>query len=290
MRIFAALALLASACAAPAPPEPPAWARFAEPERVAIEGYDGEAMEPFLSRDGSRLFFNNRNEPADETDLHWAERIDDLHFRYRGKVEGANSAVLDGVATLSTTGRFCFVSPRSYDQTLATIHCGDWTGAGVSGVQLQVRAAPLVRGHVVFDAELTAGGDILLIADGVFDGGPAPAAADLRLARLKDSEFVLSPDDDSLFASVNTPALEYAAAISSDGLTLSFTRLEGRPPLARFGIWLAQRDTPEAPFGPPVRIEAINGFVEAATFAPDGAIYFHRQDKGRFGLWRAAAR
>ncbi len=37
------------------------------------------------------------------------------------------------------------------------------------------------------------------------------------------------------------------------------------------------------------RSKTIKGFVEAATFAPDGAIYFHRRGGERHTLWRAAA-
>jgi hypothetical protein len=36
---------------------------FQTPEDVSIAGYDGEAMEPFLTRDRRYLLFNNRNEP-----------------------------------------------------------------------------------------------------------------------------------------------------------------------------------------------------------------------------------
>jgi len=48
---------------------------FANPERVAIRGCDGDAMEPFLSRDAMVLFFKNSNDPKVNTDLSWAERI-----------------------------------------------------------------------------------------------------------------------------------------------------------------------------------------------------------------------
>jgi hypothetical protein len=285
---LAGLALLA-ACAAPvAEPARSSWAQFAIPQLVSIEGYDGDAMEPFLSRDGLLLFFNNRNEPPEQTDIHWAERIDDLHFRYRGKLQGVNSDALDGVATLSANGRFCFISPRAYQPTLATIHCGQWTGDRVADVKLQTKGAALIPGRVVFDVELDASGEFLILADGKFTGGPVPASADLRLARSVDDEYRLDPLADHLFDAINTPALEYAASLSADGLTLSFTRLEGRPPLARTTIWLAHRDTRDAAFGAPIRIESIDGFVEAATFAPDGAIYFHKRDGSRFRLQRSA--
>lgn len=276
------------ACAVQAPSTAPSWAAYATPQPVAIEGYDGDAMEPFLSRDGGALFFNNRNDPPSKTDLHWAERIDDFHFRYRGKVEGANSATLDGVPTLAASGRFCFISTRTYYQTLATVHCGHWSGDHVSDVTLQTKSAPLILGRVVFDVELDASADSLVLADGRFTGGPAPASADLRLARLIDGEYRLDPTADLLFAAINTNALEYAAALSADGLTLSFTRLVGLPPFAGASIWIARRPTPAAPFEQPARIDAIKGFAEAATFAGDGSIYFHKRAGDRFTLWRTA--
>jgi hypothetical protein len=43
-------------------------------------------MEPFVSRDGKYLFFNNLNEPLVNTNLHWAERVDDLHSKHRGEI------------------------------------------------------------------------------------------------------------------------------------------------------------------------------------------------------------
>ncbi len=280
---------LGCACARAQSAVTPDWARFATPQQVAILGYEGDAMEPFLSRDGGLLFFNNRNEPADETDLHWAERIDDLTFRYRGRIDAANSATLDGVPTMSRDGRFCFISPRAYDETLATVYCGAWRDGRIGGVERQLDASPRIPGDVIFDAEISADGRSLYLAQGDFRGGGGlPRSADLRLARLVGASFSLSPADDAMFASVNTDALEYAAAISSDGRTLSFTRVEGRPPFARIGIWVSRRAGPTEPFGPPVRIAALNGFVEAPTFSDhDDSLYYHRLDGSHFSIWRA---
>jgi hypothetical protein len=56
-----------------------------QPERVTIRGYKGEAMEPFITRDGRYLFFNNLNDPAVNTNLYYAERVDDLTFEFRGE-------------------------------------------------------------------------------------------------------------------------------------------------------------------------------------------------------------
>lgn len=283
---LAAAALIAIASIQPAgATRLPDWSLFRAPLAVIIQGYDGDAMEPFLSRDGRLLFFNNRNGPGDQTDLHWAERIDDLTFRYRGPVDGANSVALDGVATMSAHGRFCFVSPRAYAETLATVFCGEWRGEQLAAPTLQRDAAPRIAGRVVFDVEIDALGETLILADGLFRGGDVPAAADLRQARWIDGAFRLTPADDRLFAAINTGALEYAAALSADGRLLAFTRLDGQ----QAAIWIARRARLADPFGPPVRIAAIEGFAEAPTFAPGGrALYFHRRIGGRFSIWRVA--
>src|SRR5271165_3074338 len=61
---------------------------FGPPQDVTLEGYTGDAMEPFLTRDGKYLLFNNSNQPPTNTNLQWAERIDDLRFVYRGEIAG----------------------------------------------------------------------------------------------------------------------------------------------------------------------------------------------------------
>lgn len=254
---------------------------------MTIAGYAGEAMEPFLSRDGRTLFFNNRNDPGVQTDLHWAVRTGPAAFRYRGPVAGANSAALDGVPTLAGE-RFCFISTRSYERTLGTVYCGQWRDGRAANVTLQRAAGPRVRGEVVFDVELAADGATLVLAQGRFDGGAVPSTGDLRLARRQPGGFALDAAADATFAAVNTRALEYAAALSADGRTLAFTRVGGWGPFARPRIWLARRAGPAGAFGAPVQLPGLGDFVEAASFAPDGRSFiYHRRVNGRFELWQA---
>ena len=73
---------------------------FGAPQRVTIRGYDGDAMEPFITKDGRYLLFNNRNDPRTNTNLHFAARVDDLTFQYRGEIGGVNTPVLEGVPSL----------------------------------------------------------------------------------------------------------------------------------------------------------------------------------------------
>lgn len=280
--------LLLSACAQASHPAGPEWAHFAHPEPVVIQGYDGDAMEPFLTRDGSTLFFNNSNAPDAQTDLHWAERIDDTTFRYRGRIDGANSTALDGVASVSAAGRLCFISTRAYEATLSTVYCSTWRNGAADTPSPQRDVSVHIRGRLMFDLEQSASGSELVVADGEFRGGPAPASADLRLARWRDGRFVLSAEDDAMFRALNTSALEYAAALSSDNLMLAFTRLEGHMPFVHTSIWIARRSALNAPFDAPVRLDTIDGnFVEGPTFSPDdNAIYYHRKVGDHYAIWR----
>src|SRR5690349_21866005 len=131
-------ALLATGCGAQMNAAPPGleYRAFGAPQRVAIRGYGGDAMEPFITRDGRYLLFNNRNDPRVDTNLHYAERVDDVTFDYRGELKGANSPALDGVASVDRDGNLFFISTRSYGQTLSTVYRGRFNGGAVSGVEL----------------------------------------------------------------------------------------------------------------------------------------------------------
>ena len=103
-----------------------------------------------------------------------------------------------------------------------------------------------------------------------------------------DNFFVRSDESKALFANVNTSGLEFAPAISADGLVLYFTRVTG-------GVWgigsgpkiyRASRTSLDEPFSKPMRMQSIEGFVEAPTLAEDGALYFHKKVKERYEIWR----
>ena len=259
---------------------------FASPQSVTITGYSGEAMEPFLTRDGSILIFNNLNDPPSETDLHWAERIDDLTFAYRGKLQGANSPALDAVATVDSAGNIYFVTTRSYDQDFMTIYHGHFERGVVSDVAPVSGISRGVRGQVNFDVEVSADGNTLYFTDGLFTGGSVPAQADLAIA-VRGSDGQFHRTDGALLASINTSALEYAACISEDQLELFFTRIvDGQP-----GIFRSTRPDRSSPWGTPRRLSAIVGFAEAPTIAPGGsALYYHALRNGRMVIERVSRR
>ncbi len=263
---------------------------FGPPQPVTIQGYSDHAMEPFIARDGAALFFNSRNGPNDRTDLFWAERVDDLTFRFRGPVPGANSSLLDGVPSLASDGTFAFISPRAFEREHATIWTGRWDGAALSALSLQRTLSPGAPPHFNMDAELSADGRRLYFTDNVW-APVMPRTSDLRLAVRGADGWRRAPQADALFARINTSALEYAPATSADELELYFTRLTPRllrPP--RLEIMVATRRSADEPFGAPVTIESITGFVEAPSVAPDGALYFHEKVRDHHRIARAPRR
>jgi hypothetical protein len=248
-----------------------------------IRGYAGHAMEPFVSRDGRYLFFNNLNDPSVNTDIHYAERIDDLSFRYRGPVQGINTPALEGVPTMDRHGNFYFVSTRSYAQTLSTVYRGRFAEGKVSGVELVPQLSIRQPGIVNFDVEASPDGATLYSVEGRFAGGPVPQSANLFIAARRGDGFARAPNSDALLRNINTDALEYAACISADGRTLFFTRLVGRSP----AIYVSQRPDPAAAFEKPRHLTAAEGFVEApALSADERSLYYHKRDGALFVIYR----
>jgi len=258
----------------------PRGGEFSNPQSVTIRGYDRDAMEPFITRDGRYLLFNDSNAPGNDTNLQYAERIDDLTFQYRGQIASINSTALDGVATADTSGTMYFVSTRSYAQTQSTIYRAAFDNGTAREVALvQGLAKP---GVVTFDVDVTPDGDSLYLSDGIFNGGDVPQAADLVMAT-RDVSGGFRRTDSTVFANINTPSLEYAACVSADQLELLFTRLDGDEP----AIYRSTRSTRSEAWRAPARIAAITGFVEAPALSPDGRVlYYHARRGGRFVIER----
>lgn len=264
---------------------------YSQPQPVTITGYHGHAMEPFVSRDGMLLFFNNRNDPKDQTDLHVARRVDDRSFVYLGPLSGANSTSLDGVASLDREGRIYFVSNRDYDSTGNTLWTGRFAGGVVSDVaRLAADFTPRRLLRLNIDLEISADGNTLYVAENRSDLFRAmPATSDLAMARRSGNLFQRLPQSDQLMAAVNSKALEFAPATTADELTLYFTRLDVRRLRRKlpdaFQIMVSVRPDRSAPWSAPRRIAAFSGHVEAPSVTADGcSVYVHRNDSGVFRI------
>lgn len=257
---------------------------FGPPVQVSIAGYDGDLMEPFLTRDGRYLLFNNRNDPATNTDLQIARVVDPLHMVYLGPIAGANGASLDAVASVDRFNRLYFVSVRDYALSFSSLY----TAQLIKGWAWQVRLLPGVSlqqpGALNFDAEISADGETLWLVDGRFSGGFLPDSADLSYARRSKDGFLRAAEAAQVLAAVNSAGLEYAPSVSADGLELFFTRYQ---PATGFSVWRSVRAHASAAFAAPLQVSAIASNAEATTFSPDGrALYFHALVDDRYVLMR----
>ncbi len=264
---------------------------FSAPQPVTIVGYGSDAMEPFVTRDGAFLLFNDRNDPATDTNLFVASRIDDLDFQFLGPIAGANSTSLDGVASVDDQGELVFVSTRSYDQTFSTLYWGAFGDAAASDVALVPGVSRDEATVVNFDAEIAADGSALYFVDGVIDPGAAlPADADFVVADRDGSGFLRRADSAAIFANINSTALEYAPALTADQLELFFDRFDPATDSAP-SIYHATRASIDDPFGVASRIAALgDGLVEGAAVSPDGrGFYYHQLDGERYDLYRVTS-
>ena len=244
-------------------------------------------MEPFLTKDGRFLLFNNRNEKPENTNLYYARRINGLTFDFLGEVQGVNTAALEGVPSLDRQGNIYFVSDRSYPATLSTLYRGRFADGVVSGVELVPGVSRQQRGIVNFDAEISGDGNFLYFVDGDFRSPTPPKDAAIVIAVRRGDSFVRLPRSSEILAQVNTDALDYAPSISEDGRELFFTRLDRTDGLPQPAIYRAVRYNTQDPFGLPEKISAINGFVEGPTLSADGhSLYYHKRENGRFVIYR----
>lgn len=259
--------------------------QFGQPQKVTVTGYDGIIMEPFLSRDGKTLFFNNLNNPSVNTNLHIATKINDSVFQYNGELKGVNTEYLEGVPTMDENYKIYYVSTRSYDQTFSTIYNGDFNNDSISKNELVEGLSKNKAGWVNFDVEVSKDGKYLYFVDGRFDEKGGPYESSIVLA-IKKSE-VFERTDEKILENINTSDLEYAACISSNMLELYFTRLD--LPISESSepqIYLSTRKSISDPFKKPYKITQITGFVEGPTISPDDkTIYYHKKENDKSVLF-----
>ncbi|MCQ2003872.1 TolB family protein [Rhizobium sp. NRK18] len=272
-------------------------ADFETPQPVVISGYSGQAMQPFISRDGKYLFFNDRNRPGDGTDIYFATKVDDTHFTFVGALKGLNSTAVDDSASMDKDGNIYFISPRDYQRSEDTLWQGKFADEAVTDVA-HVRGDAQKRQPqwINIDDEISADGKTLYFTEnhlGLIDR--KLESSDILLAdRQGDGSFKRPKRVDDLFKNINTGRFEYAPSTSADELTLYFTRADRKARETgigqEFAIYVATRSSTSDRFGKPERIAAIEGYVEAPSVAPDGcALYFHKQVAGVFRIFRAKA-
>ena len=274
---------------------------YGNPQRVSVQGYDASKgiMEPFMTRDGKYLLFNNGGAAHNtdgkkgDPDLHYAQRVDDYSFRYMGEIKGANSRMVDGAPSLDQNNRLFFISPRAYKEKLSTIHSAIFKNGKATHVGLVNEGiSPQKAGWLNMDAEISADGKALYYSVNHWNTNlNLPITSNLHVAQWVGGRYERQEDSDAIFRNVNTGELEYAPSLSADQLVLAFTRgqlhiKDGKLRGMTSRILLASRKSTREPFGQPQWIKAITGFVEGPTFTPDRKIlYYHKREAGTFHLY-----
>jgi hypothetical protein len=262
---------------------------FSKPVRVAIRGYAGHAMEPFVSHDGNYLFFNGLNDGRN-TCLYYAVKFDDETFIFMGKIFGVNGTPphSDAVPSMDDDGRFYFVSSRGAGGRMNVC-----SGNFLDGAVLDLDAQPgNFYGNssewIIRDVSISPDGGTLYYVRAHLSGGGVPDRADIGAAQFSMGDFNTDANSGILLKNINTDdCLEYAPSISRDGLELFFTRLD---PMSRTPrVMMARRYSRSEPFGTPELIGALDGYAEGASITADKkTLYYHRRDRGTFAIYKVS--
>lgn len=263
---------------------------FASPQQVSLVGYQGSAMEPEISPDGAYLLFNTSNVAPNIPQLELARSTAPGTFEFDGPLPGEavnEPGQLSGTPSLDREGALYFVSPRFYAETLSTIFTGRFQAGTVSDVHPLAGISGEAPGLVDFDVAVSPDGASIFASVGDYRTGSL-SAAHIALYDRSGAAFVPDPASAHLLHAVNKAgALDYAAAVSSDGLELFFTRAipsqgaKGLPTV----IYRATRGRGSKPFGHVQRVGAITGFAEAPSLSSDGGtLYYHALTGGAFRI------
>ena len=206
---------------------------------------------------------------------------------------GANSAMLDGVASVDRRGTLFLVSNRNYDTSGNTL----WTGKFADGKASAVRPlasdfTPRRLLRLNIDLEVSGDGETLYVAENRWDLlRGRPATSTLAVAARVGKRFVRARNSDALMRAVNSAALAYAPATSDDQLTLYFTRWDAQASGAVPAIFVSRRTARTAPWSPPRRLAAASGFVEGPTVLPGGCtIMYHARVGEEYRLFTVKRR
>lgn len=268
---------------------------FVRAERVTIDGFTDDCMEPCISKDGQYLYFNNSNRPEVHSQIHCAKRIDGLHFKYLGILPGTTSSSKDMALALNNRGTAFWTSLRSFETDRKSIYTGQMMNSGVqSALAIEGSITVVPESWINMDCDVSAGGEELFVSRAQFlPGAKDPIKSDIKISIRQNERYDVVPNSDLLLKQINTEDLEYAPCVCPSGLELLFTRTRVTPgehgqPIVRSLILIAKRSSKSAPFGTPEAIVSATGFSEAPTISSDGAeLFFHKLEPDGFKIYRA---
>ncbi|MGB5370490.1 MAG: hypothetical protein WBN18_08670 [Flavobacteriaceae bacterium] len=259
---------------------------FNSPQEITILGYDGNAMEPFITHNGQYLFFNNPTINNQSADIHYAEFLNNATFEYRGLVQGVNTNEFEGAPSMDENGNFYYTSLSTYQQNFLSIYKGIFNNGIVSNVApIDENLTQNQMGLVDMDAVISYNGATLILAIAVFSNNNYPDESNLIIATKTNDTFIKDSNSDEILININSESSEYAASLSNDGLELFFNR-SNLP--SEFKIMKATRATINDAFGIPIEIETISGgVIEGASLSYNRKeLYYHQKVNGVFKIFK----
>jgi len=259
---------------------------------VTITGYSSDAMEPFVSKDGKYLFFNNL-QGLNEKELYYAERIDDITFEYKGEIQGVNSIAVDGNPTMDEQNNFYFISTRNLETEIKTIYSGKFNNGIVTGLhEINGTINIPTPFWINMGVEISKNGNTLFTSNAKFNIGEGfPHKGNIRFAIKSGNDFNIPNNEIDILANINTDnAIEYAGELSADEMELFYSQVTlSNPPV--FKLYHAKREQINGKFGIPISITEpfdgnINAFVEGPSLTNDGKkLYYHKLENGVFSIF-----
>jgi len=284
---------------------------FRSPQPVEIEnlptGAGGTPIsteEPFLSRDGRFLFFNS-GEQEGHKDLYYAKRIS-KRWVYQEPIgpDVNTSKEVEGNPAMDRAYNFYYIDSGTEAMARKARFSPD-TGNLSHIVELAgipKRKARFFKQELYgnIGVEISADGKVLYFSratwdlNGIFLGSFLDS--DILFAVRQGDTFVFDEDKARrIMKHINTPDMEYAACISSDGLELFFTHLSiaamKKKGKIQSQIMRATRNSVSQPFGKPVEVRAIGhrDFVEGPTLSSDGReLYYHKRKGDNFRIYKVS--
>lgn len=272
--------------------DPDVVSEFITEQKILITGYSSDAMEPFITKNGNYLFFNNL-QGVNGKELYYAERVDDTTFEFKGEIQGVNSTEVDGNPTMDGQNNFYFISTRDLDTGIKTIYGGIFNNGTVTDLhQINGTINIPTPFWINMGVEISKNGNTLFASNAKFNVGENfPNKGNIRFAIKSGDEFNIPTNETDILATINTDAaIEYAGELSADELELFYSQVTlSSPPV--FKLYYAKREQTNGVFGNPISITAPfkgnpNAFVEGPSLSNDGKrLYYHKLDNDIFSIF-----
>lgn len=262
---------------------------FINEKVINIEGYDGDVMETFITRDGRYMFFNSMKRGKKNKDIYYAERLDDYNFKFLGEIQPINTKSVDAVPVMDDNGVFYFLCTDDYRyNNRVSVRVGMFKDGVVSDVE-QIKELSINKpGWLNMDSEISADGETLYSTQSFFKADTAhPSESYFFYAKKIGAFFVPQKDSEDIFININNDDVVFGIGISRDELKMVYTRYnEGKNKLESL---IAARIDKSVPFGIPNLIRGMTGLSEAPGFNHrEDMIYYHKRSP-KDGKFRAYA-